>query len=268
MDRPPLSITSKRPDTTTMTQSDGHHDGTATKTIGVLGGMSAESTVEYYTGLNDGINDALGGHHAAEVVIRSVDFGVVERCIRTDAWDEAADYLTAAARELERGGADVVLMATNTMHEVAPAIIDALSIPFVHIVDPTAEAIVDAGIDTIGLLGTQSTMASSRYRDRFEEHGIDVLVPGESDRERLEAVIFDELTRGRVEADSLADAIEMVDRLAERGAGGIVLGCTELELLLSPGDVPEVSLFDTTALHVERGVELALEGVGADGHDD
>lgn len=228
------------------------------QTIGILGGMSSESTVEYYRRIDAGVNEAWGGHSDGDLLIRSVDFGEIERFIRTDRWDAAGEYLAAAARDLERGGADVLFMATNTMHRVAPQITEVLSIPFVHIVDPTAEAIREAGIETVGVLGTQATMAGDFYRDRFADHGIDVVVPDAQTREDIDRIIFEELTHGEVREDSRGVYLHAVDDLAEAGAAGIVFGCTEIEMLLSQDDRPDLPMFDTTALHVERAVAVAL----------
>ena len=228
------------------------------RTIGVLGGMSSESTVAYYRGIDRGINDALGGHAAGDLVIRSVNFGDIERFIRTEQWEQAGEYLAAAAAELEAAGAEFVVMATNTMHKVAPAIIDAISVPFVHIVDVTAEAIHEDGIETVGLLGTQTTMEASFYRDRLADHGIDIVVPDSSARETVDEIIFEELTDGVVRAASRGNYLEMVDGMVAAGAEGVVLGCTEIEMLVEQADRPEVPLFDTTALHVQRAVKLGL----------
>jgi aspartate racemase len=227
-------------------------------TIGVLGGMSAASTAEYYRGLNERVNDALGGHHAAEVVVYSVDFGTVEPLIAADRWDEAGARLADAATALESTGADFVLVATNTMHRVAPAVEDALSVPLVHIVDVTAEAARERGIDTVGVLGTRPVMDGGFYRERFADHGVEVVVPDERDRDRVHDVIFDELTHGVVTDDSRAFYCDVMDDLVDAGAEAIVLGCTEIELLVDEADFDRVPLLDTTALHVERAAELHL----------
>ena len=227
-------------------------------TVGILGGMSSESTIEYYRGIDAGVNEARGGHAAADLLIRSVDFATVEAFIREERWDEAGDHLAAAARDLERGGADAVFMATNTMHRVAPAITDALSIPFVHIVDVAADAIREAGVETVGVLGTQTTMEGAFYRERFADHGIEVLVPDAPARADVDRIIFEELTHGEVRESSRGTYLDAVDDLVAAGAGGVVLGCTEIEMLLSQEDRPDVPMFDTTALHVERAVEYAL----------
>ncbi|MFC3958054.1 aspartate/glutamate racemase family protein [Halovivax cerinus] len=227
-------------------------------TVGILGGMSSESTREYYRQIDEGINDELGGHNAGDLVIRSINFAAIERCIRTERWDRAGDMLVDAAIDLEAAGADFVVMATNTMHRVAPRLVDALSIPFVHIVDVAAEAIRADGLQTVGVLGTAAVMEGDFYRDRFADHGIETLVPDADDREAVDRIIFEELTHGEVLADSRERYLEIVDRLVERGAEGVVLGCTEIELLVSQADRPDVPLYDTTALHVERAVERSL----------
>ena len=228
------------------------------RTVGVLGGMSSQSTIEYYRLLDEGINDARGGHSASDLLIRSVDFGDVERFIRTEQWERAGEYLADAARDLEAGGAEFVLMATNTMHRVAPAIERALSVPFVHIVDVTAEAIHEAGIETVGLLGTQTTMESSFYRDRMADHGIDVVVPDTSAQETVDEIIFEELTIGVVREASRRSYLGIIDDMVAEGAEGVVLGCTEIEMLVEQADCPEVPLFDTTVLHVQRAIKLGL----------
>lgn len=228
------------------------------RTAGVLGGMSSESTAEYYRLLNEGVNDELGGDAAADVLVQSVNFGDIKRCIRDDRWGVAGEYLAAASRRLERGGAEFVVMATNTMHKVAPEIDDALSIPFYHIVDVTADAISDAGIDTVGVLGTQVVTEHPFYRDRFADHGIDVVVPTAEDRARADSIVFDELCAGRVLDDSRDEYVRMMEEMVAEGAEGIVLGCTEIELLVGPEEFSEVPLFDTTALHVERAVERSV----------
>jgi aspartate racemase len=227
-------------------------------TIGVLGGMSATSTVEYYRELNARVTDRLGGHHAAEVVVYSVDFGAVEPLIHADRWEEAGTVLADAAGRLEAAGADFVVLATNTMHRVAPAIESAVSIPMVHIVDVTADAARAAGLDTLGVLGTAPVMEMDFYRDRFGDHGIEVVVPDAAGRDLVDSVIFEELTHG-VFTDESRDAYrEVMDGLVDAGAEGIVLGCTEIGELVSDDDYDRVPLLDTTDLHVERAVELHL----------
>ncbi|SEK90066.1 aspartate/glutamate racemase family protein [Haloferax larsenii] len=228
------------------------------RTIGILGGMSGKSTVEYYRLIDDAVNDRYGGHHAGDILIRSVNFADIEGFIAGEQWDEAGSYLADAAQDLEAGGADFVIMATNTMHKVAPDITDALSIPFVHIVDAAADAILDAGIDTVGVLGTSVTMEDAFYRERFAQHGIDIVVPDEADREDVDRIVFEELTKGEIRDESRDRYLEVVDDLVEQGAEGVVLGCTEIEQLIDQADRPETPFFDTTALHVERAVEESL----------
>ncbi|WP_254863472.1 aspartate/glutamate racemase family protein [Halovivax gelatinilyticus] len=237
-----------------MTETDG-------ETIGILGGMSSESTREYYRSIDAQINDVRGGHHAGDVVIRSVNFATIERCIRTERWDEASAILADAAADLERAGADFVVMATNTMHRVAPRIVEALTIPFVHIVDVAAEAVHSAGIDTVGLLGTRPVMDGSFYLDRFEAQGVETVVPEPADREAVDRIIFEELTKGVVRDASRDRYLAIIDDLVGRGAEGIVLGCTEIEMLVDQAACPDTPLFDTTALHVERAVERSLRAV-------
>jgi aspartate racemase len=231
---------------------------TDTRTVGVLGGMSSQSTIEYYRLIDEGVNDVRGGHAAGDLLIRSVDFADVEGFIGDGRWEAAGEYLADAARDLEAGGAEFVVMATNTMHKVAPRITEALSVPFVHIVDVTADAVLAAGLDTVGVLGTRTTMEDPFYRDRFAEHGVDVVVPDPSDREAVDRIVFEELTKGVIREESRATYLEVVDDLTDAGAEGLVLGCTEIELLVDEDDLPGLPAFDTTALHAERAVELSL----------
>ncbi len=224
----------------------------------MLGGMSSQSTIEYYRRIDRGINDVRGGHAAGDVVIRSVNFADVERFIRTEQWDRAGEYLADAARDLAAAGAAFVVMATNTMHRVAPRIEAALSIPFVHILDVTADAITAAGLETVGVLGTEAVMTGSFYRHRLADHGIDVVVPEPSDREAVDEIIFEELTHGEIREESRSTYLRVIDDLTGAGAQGVVLGCTEIELLVEQADCPDVPLFDTTALHVDRAVEYSL----------
>jgi aspartate racemase len=223
--------------------------------------MSSASTIEYYRGIDEGINQVREGHHAGDLLIRSVNFADIERFIRTGQWDEAGAYLADAARDLEAGGAEFVVMATNTMHRVAPQISDAISIPFIHIVDVTADAILDANVEKVGVLGTRATMEEPFYRERFVEQGIDVVVPEPREREELDRIIFEELTRGEVQDDSRQYYLDVIDGLVKAGAEGVVLGCTEIELLVDQSDCPGTALFDTTALHVERAIEYSLRGL-------
>ena len=228
------------------------------KTIGLLGGMSWESTQTYYKLINEGVRDRLGGLHSAQLVLYSVDFEPIERLQNADRWDDAATILTDAARSIEAAGADFLVLCTNTMHKVAPSIEAAISIPLLHIADATADAIEAAGLSTVGLLGTRFTMTEEFYRGRLTgQHGIEVLVPDESEREVIDRVIFDELCMGKVLDESRERYRDIMHALAACGAQAIVLGCTEISMLVAPEDAP-VPLFDTTRIHAERAVEAAL----------
>jgi aspartate racemase len=225
--------------------------------IGLLGGMSWESTAVYYGLINRLVADRLGGLHSADCLVRSVDFAEVEVLQREDRWAEAGERLAAEARTLEAAGAELLVLCTNTMHKVAAEIEIGLTIPFVHIADTTAAAVQAAGLSRVGLLATAYTMEQDFYVGRLRGHGLDVLVPDAADRRVVHTVIYDELCRGVVR-DASRDAYRRVMRaLAGAGAEGILLGCTEIDLLVGPEDAP-VPVFDTTRLHAERAVELAL----------
>ena len=228
------------------------------KTIGVLGAMSSVASAEYYRRINEGVNAQLGGHSAAELVLYSVDFGVIEGFIRDERWDQAAEYLAERAQRLERAGAEFLILATNTMHRVAAELQDAIGIPLVHIVDATADAAAAGGASTLGVLGTKPVMDADFYRKRFADKGFEILVPAERDRDLVHRVIFEELTRGIIDDHSREEYLRIMGDLVERGAHGIVLGCTEISLLVAPEDMPGTVLYDTTALHVERAVRISL----------
>ena len=231
------------------------------KTIGLLGGMSWESTVPYYRQLNEAVKARLGGLHSAKVVLYSVDFAEIERLQHCGDWESAGAVLADAARALERAGADFVVLSTNTMHKVAPAIESAVKIPLLHIADPTAAAIRKAGLSRIGLLGTRFTMEQDFYRGRLvERHGIDVLTPEADDRELVHRVIYEELCLGRIEERSRQAYRDVMQRLVERGAQGLILGCTEISMLVGEEDA-SVPLFDTTAIHAAAAAQLALAAV-------
>lgn len=229
--------------------------------VGMLGGMSWESTAEYYRLANEIVRERLGGMHSARVLLHSVDFADIEGMQVEGRWDEAGDVLAAAAEDLERGGAGLLVLCTNTMHKVADRIEAAVSIPFLHLADATARAALDAGVRSVGLLGTAFTMEQEFYRERLESHGLTVLVPGSEDRALVHRVIYDELVQGVVSESSREAYRRVMTRLVSSGAEGIVLGCTEIELLVGAGDAT-VPLFPTTRLHVEAAVELALRGSG------
>jgi aspartate racemase len=228
------------------------------QTIGLIGGMSWESTLHYYRLINERVRERLGGLHSARLLLHSVDFEPIARMQAEGRWDDAGTALAQAASSLERAGADLLVLATNTMHRVAGAIEAAVAIPLLHIADPTGAAIRRRSLRRVGLLGTRFTMEQPFYRERLERgHGLEVLVPGEPERARIHAVIYDELCRGRI-LDGSRDAFRRIAAgLVDAGAEGIVLGCTEIMMLLGPEDVA-VPTFDTTALHAEGAVEVAL----------
>ncbi|QEZ44820.1 aspartate/glutamate racemase family protein [Cupriavidus oxalaticus] len=228
------------------------------KTIGLIGGMSWESSAEYYRLINQDMKARLGGHHNARSLMATVCFEEIKALQHAEQWDELGRLMQQAARQVEAGGADFVLLCTNTMHRVAPAIESVLNVPFIHIVDPTAHALRLAGIRRVGLLGTRFTMEQDFYRGRMRElHGIDVVMPGQADRERVHDVIYEELCHGIVRDEARAEYQHIVAALAAQGAQGVILGCTEITLLLGQGDVA-LPVFDTTALHAQAAVTLAL----------
>ena len=228
------------------------------KTIGLLGGMSWESTVPYYRQINEAVKARRGGLHSAKIVLYSVDFAEIERLQHRGDWAAAGALLADAARALERAGADFIVLCTNTMHKVAPAIEAAVKIPLLHIADPTAAAIHHAGLRRVGLLGTRFTMEQDFYRGRLAgQHGIEVLIPEADDRDRVHRVIYEELCLGRIEEASRQAYREVMRRLVERGVQGIILGCTEISLLVGAQDA-SVALFDTTRIHAEAAAALAL----------
>ena len=229
------------------------------QTIGLLGGMSFESTIPYYRAINETVRDALGGLHSARIVLYSVDFDDVERMQRAGDWTRAGEALADAARRVEAAGADFLVLCTNTMHKVAAAIERAVAIPMLHIADPTADAIAATGITTIGLLGTRFTMEQDFYRSRLQRHGIDAVVPDEPDRETVHRIIYDELCKGRVRDESRRAYRAIIERIVARGAAGIVLGCTEIALLIGSDDAP-VPVFDTSLIHARAA---ALRAIGA-----
>ena len=227
------------------------------QTIGLIGGMSWESTAIYYRLANELVRDRLGGLHSARLVLTSVDFAEIEELQATGQWDRAGELLGQEAARLEAAGADFLVLCTNTMHKVAEAIEGATTLPLLHLGDATADAVRRAGLDTVGLLGTGFTMAQDFYRGRLESHGLTVLVPDEDDRALVHRVIYDELCLGVVREESRAAYVDVVDRLVAQGAQGVILGCTEIEMLLHDDDVP-VPTFPTTRLHVEAAVDQAL----------
>lgn len=227
------------------------------KTIGLIGGMSWESTQTYYRLINQKVRDQLGGLHSARLVLHSVDFAEIETLQHRGDWDATATILQSAAQSVERAGADILVLCTNTMHKVAPQIEEAVSLPFLHIADATASTLLADGIDCVGLLGTRFTMEQTFYRERLEARGIRVLIPDEDQRSVIHSVIYEELCQGVIRPESRTAYLEVVASLAERGAQGVILGCTEIGLLIQSADT-DVRLYDTTEIHADQAVLAAL----------
>lgn len=228
------------------------------KVIGLIGGLSWESSAQYYRIINEQIRDCLGGLRSARCLMWSFDFAEIEALQHAGRWPDTAALMIDAAQRLERGGADFILICSNTMHRVADDVHAAINLPLLHIADPTAERIQSAGFTRVGLLGTAFTMEQDFYKGRLtDRHGLDVLVPDEEDRHTAHRIIYDELVQGRTTSDSRQAYQEIMARLVERGAQAIILGCTEIMLLVRPED-SSVPLFDTTAIHAEAAVDRAL----------
>jgi aspartate racemase len=227
------------------------------KMIGMLGGMSWQSSVEYYRLANELVHERLGGFHSARLVLASVDFAEIEQLQVEGRWQEAGELLAGVAKGLEAAGAEVLLLCTNTMHKVADQVEAAVSVPLLHIGDITALAVRAAGLSAVGLLGTAYTMDQAFYRERMERHGLRVIVPAAEDRAEVHRVIFEELVLGVVRDESRRAYRDIIMRLVDDGAEGVVLGCTEIELLITADDVP-VPVFPTTRLHVEAAVAASL----------
>ena len=228
------------------------------KTLGLIGGMSWESTVPYYRIINESIREQLGGQHSARLILYSVDFHDIEAMQRDGSWDDAGAALAHAARTLEAAGADLLVLCTNTMHKVAPAIEAAATIPLLHVADVTAQAIARANVSRVALLGTRFTMEQDFYRERLRrDRRLDVLIPSAAERERVHDIIYDELCQGRVLPASRAEFRRIIAGLIECGAEGIVLGCTEISMLVTADD-SAVPLFDTTAIHARAAALAAL----------
>ena len=227
------------------------------RVIGMLGGMSWESSAEYYRLANELVRERLGGLHSARLILASVDFADIEQLQVTGRWERAGELLAEAARAVEAAGAELLLLCSNTMHKVAEQVQDAVSIPLLHLADATAAAVLRAGLTTVALLGTAFTMEQDFYRDRLASHGLTVLVPPAEDRAEVHRVIYEELCLGQVREASRQAYRKVIARLAQAGAEGVILGCTEIELLVGPEDSP-VPVFPTTRLHVTAAVEQAL----------
>jgi aspartate racemase len=228
------------------------------KTAGLIGGMSWESTVPYYRTINRVVGETLGGLHSAKMVVYSVDFQEIEELQHAGRWNEAGDILVAAGHGVRRAGADFLVLCTNTMHKVAPQLEAAVGLPLLHIADATATRVKGAGVGRVGLLGTRFTMEEDFYRGRLERgHGLEILVPGPEQRETVHRVIYEELCRGEVRDGSRRQYQRIVRDLVGRGAGGVILGCTEIGLLLGPRDA-DVPLFDTAQIHAEEAARYCL----------
>ena len=228
------------------------------KTIGLLGGMSWESTVSYYQAINQGVKDKLGGLHSAKIMLYSVDFDEIEKLQHAGDWQATAGILSQAAQAIEAGGADFLLICTNTMHKVADAIQAQINIPVLHIADATAEQLIKDGISKIGLLGTRFTMEQDFYKGRLiDDFGLKVVVPSTSDQTIIHDVIYNELCLGQILDDSRKKFLNIVDKLYQQGAQAVILGCTEIALLINQSDTA-IPLYDTTTIHAEAAVKLAL----------
>ncbi len=228
------------------------------KTIGLIGGMSWESTGEYYRLLNEAVHERLGGFHSAKCVLVSVDFSEIELLQSENRWEEAAQAMVAAARQLELAGADVIVLCTNTMHKCAPEIQNATSIPFLHIADATALQVKAQHLTKVGLLGTRFTMEESFIKDRLaDSFGLTVLVPSPDERKKIHRIIYDELVHGVILEESRQVYVRIIDNLILRGAQGIILGCTEIGLLIRQADT-SVPVFDTTLIHAQAAVDFSL----------
>ena len=229
------------------------------KTIGLIGGMSWASTAEYYRIINEAIRERLGGSHSAKIVMYSVEFEEVRELHRAGNWGEATNLMIDAAKRVERGGADFVLICTNTMHKMADDVQASINIPLLHIADATAEAIIPFGFKKLGLLGSTFTMEEDFYKGRLKEkYDLDVVIPGEAERQIIDNIIFNELCMGEIKNSSREQIKTIMKKLIDGGAQGIILGCTELPLLIKREDCP-VPLFDTTAIHAKAAVEYAFK---------
>jgi amino-acid racemase len=228
------------------------------KTIGLIGGMSWESSLLYYRLINQGVQQRLGGLHSAELLMHSVDFAPIENLQHTGDWEGASKILIDAARRLEAGGADFFLIGTNTMHQVAPAVAAAVDIPLLHIADATARVLVSNEVRRVGLLGTAFTMELEFYRERIERHNIEVVVPELHDRQMVHDIIYQELCLGKVDDDSREVYLAIIDRLREQHIDGVILGCTEIGLLLDSRHT-DIPLYDNTEIHAAQAVDFALQ---------
>ena len=228
------------------------------KTIGLIGGMSWESTVTYYKIINETIKEKLGGLHSAKCILYSVDFQEIEECQASGNWEKSGEILGEAAYNLEKAGADFIVICTNTMHKVVNQIKEKISIPILHIAEMTAEKILEKGLKNIALLGTKYTMEQDFYKSKLIEEGINVIIPDKNDIEIINEVIYDELCLGTINSDSKKKFLEIVDKLRSKGAEGIILGCTEIGLLIKNEDT-DVPLFDTAIIHAEQAAMYSIK---------
>lgn len=228
------------------------------KTIGLIGGMSWESTVTYYKIINETVSRRLGGLHSAKILMYSVDFAEIEECQASGDWAKSADILGTAALNLQRAGADFVVICTNTMHKVVPEISEMIDIPVMHIADATADALINAGIKTAALLGTKYTMQQDFYKERLIARGISVLIPDDNDIETVNRVIYEELCRGMISPVSRDEYVRIIGGLKEKGAEAVILGCTEIGLLIDEGCSP-LPVFDTTLIHAEKAALYSID---------
>lgn len=231
----------------------------ALKRIGILGGSSDQATVDYYVRLNAAVKRRRGGHHTAELLINSMNFAFSAKCVFENRWDEVGSYLAERADALEKGGAELIICVSNTLHRVAPAFTANLRIPFLHIVDPTARAIQRHKLRKVALLGTRPVMSGTHIRSRFEElFGIETIVPDEASKEFVDRIIFEELCAGVFAEDSRKRFLDLMATLEKQGAEGVILGCTEIPLLVKQENRPDFPMFDTTGLHVEEAIDFSL----------
>lgn len=227
------------------------------KTLGLIGGMSWESTTLYYKWINEGVREALGGLHSASLLIHSYDFDTIKALQYTGQWDQAGAVLADTAQRLERAGAEAILICTNTMHKVAPQVEAAIGVPLLHLADCTAKAIVATGLDRVALLGTRFTMEEDFYAERLRRHGIEVLIPNAAGIDEVNRIIYDELCQGIVLGASREHYRQVIAELVTAGAQAVILGCTEITMLIGPADM-SIPAFDTTALHAAAAVRFAL----------
>lgn len=227
------------------------------KTIGLIGGMSWESTVSYYQLINEIIKEKLGGLHSAKILLYSVDFAEIEHYQASGDWDKSAQVLSEIAQNLEQAGADFIVICTNTMHKVAPQIQETISIPILHIGQATADALLENGIKRVGLLGTKYTMTQDFYKEKLLEAGLEVVIPDQAGVEEVNRVIYDELCLGQIKESSKETYLAIIDELKDAGAEAVILGCTEIGLLVKQEDT-DMPLFDTTAIHAQKAAEAAI----------